>query len=376
MNITYRYKLKLTKQQQQRVDSWLGTCRLVYNMALDLKIQAYQKNIPLSFYDLQKQLPDLKRDIDWIEDVPAKSLQAVIQKLEYSFKGLFEKRAGFPKFKSKKHSNSILIKTDKRFKDVRQISETSFRIPKIGVVKVFKDRVAVGEITSATICKEVNQYYLSVCCDGERPQLTPNENQVGIDVGIANFATLSDGSFVEHPKITFKYQAELRRQQRKLSRCKLRSKNWYKQVLVVQKLYQKIRRSRLDFLHKISSDIVKYNGFISVENLNIKGMIRGRLSKYIADSGWYTFKQLLKYKSEMYGRVFIEVNPAYSSQECNACGHVAAENRQSQSIFVCVQCGHADNADLNASKNLLRRGHRLLAQSTDNSLRLAKELVA
>jgi putative transposase len=363
----------LTREQQQRVDSWIGVCRLVYNMALDLKIQAYQKNIPLSFYDLQKQLPDLK-NIDWIADAPSACLIAVIQKLERTYKNFFSGRSNFPKFKSKKDAQSIYFKANKAHKNLRQVSGNSFRLPKIGNLRVYNDRPIHGEITGATIKKVSGKYYLLVSCTAEQQPLPHNENQVGVDVGLSNFAILSNGSFVAHPRTTFKYQAELRRQQRKLSRCKRFGKNWYKQLVVIQKLHQKIRNSRLDFLHKTTSDIVRNNGLISVEKLNIRGLVKSRLAKHISDSGWYEFRQQIKYKSELYGRLYFEVAPNYSSQECFSCGHTEKDNRQSQSIFICVKCGHEDHADLNASKNLLRRGQRLLAQSTDTSLRLAKEV--
>jgi putative transposase len=373
--ITYKYCLKLTKEQQHRIDCWSGVCRLVYNLALEIKIDAYKKGIPISFYDLEKQLPDLKRNIDWIKDPPSSALKGTVQSLEKSY-GSFFSGGGFPKFRSKKSFNSIPLTCNPVANDIKQLSKNEFLIPKMGVVKIFKDRHTTGKIKKAIITKSINKYYLCVVCEAETRDLPPCDSQAGVDVGISNFAVLSDGTFVDHPRLTFKYQDELRRQQRKLSRCKIRSNNWYKQVVRIQKLHLKVSNSRLDFLHKVSTKIVRTYGLISVEDLNIRGMVKTNLSKHVSDSGWYTFRQLLKYKSELHGRSFVAVKPKYSSQECFDCGHIDAGNRRSQSIFVCVKCGHEDHADLNASKNLLRRGQRLLAQSTDNSLRLAKELVA
>jgi putative transposase len=345
-------------------------------MSLDLKIQAYQKNIPLSFYDLEKQLVGLRAEIDWIADVPANSLILIIQRLGQAYKAFYNSGRGYPKFQSKKKSSCIPFRGKKSINDIRQISETSFILPKIGVVRVFKDRPICGQITNATITKEIDKYYLHIYCETELKPLKTCDNQVGIDVGLANFAVCSNGDFIDHPKFHEGSLQKLRIAQRKLSRAKKRGKNWYKQVAVIQKIYQKTRRQRSDFLHKVSCDLIQTNGFISVEKLNIKGLVRSNLSTQIYDSGWYDFRRMLKYKSELYGRTYFEVDPRYSSQECNSCGHRAAENRPSQSIFRCVNCGHSDHADLNASKNLLRRGHRLLAQSTDSSQRLAKELVA
>ena len=335
-------------------------------MALSLKKDAYNKSISLSFNDLQKQLVDIK-DIPWIKDVPSQSLQGAVQRLKRTYDNFFSKRAGFPKYQSKKKANSIL------FKSVEQLSSNTFKLPKIGAVKVYKDRQPEGQLKTATIVKDAGKYYLHIVCEIETKIATPCEKQVGIDVGVSNFAVLSDGTIVEHPQLLEQSKTKLRLAQRKLSRAKKRGKNRYKQVRIVQLLHQKVRRQRQDFIHKLSSKIVQENDCISVEKLNIKGMVQSNLSKQISDSGWGYFRQMLKYKAALYGKEYVEVNPKYSSQECFICGHISKSNRTTQANFSCENCGHTDHADKNASKNILRRGQRLLAQSKDNSLRLAKE---
>ena len=157
-----------------------------------------------------------------------------------------------------------------------------------------------------------------------------------------------------------------------LNRAKRLGSNWKKQISVIQKLHQRIRNRRNDFLQKTSTEIVLANQLIVVEDLNVAAMVRSNLSLQISDSGWGYFRQMLKYKCDLYRREYLEVNAAYSSQECFMCGHTDKGNRKTQSEFKCLQCGHENHADHNAAQNILRRGQRLLAQSTDNCLRLAK----
>lgn len=366
MIITYKYRLRLTVAQRIRVAQWIGTCRFIYNMSLGIKKDAYSKSIPLSFNDLQKQLTDIK-DIDWVADVPSQTLQATVQKLEHSYQNFFKRGAGFPKFLSKNRTNSIY------FKSVKYVGNNSFQLPKIGVIKVYNDRQPSGIPKTASIVKELDKFYLCVSCEVETKPSAPCDSQAGVDVGISNFAVLSDGTIVKHPMFLTHSLARLRRVQRKLSRAKKRSKNWYKIVVVLKRLHQKVRRQRQDFLQKLSTTIVMQNDIVSVEDLNIQGMVRSNLSAQISDSGWGYFKTMLKYKCELHQKQFVEVPAYYTSQECYLCGHVSKNNRKTQSEFLCENCGHKNHADINGSQNILRRGQRLLAKSTDTSLRLAKE---
>lgn len=366
MIITYKYRLKLDAAQQIRVDQWIGTCRFVYNMSLGIKKDAYAKSISISFNALQKQLTGIKH-IDWVKDVPSQTLQAAVQKLEKSYKSFFKGDAGFPKFLSKKRTNSIL------FKSVKHVGLNSFKLPKIGTLKVFNDRQPEGIPKTASIVRELGKYYLCVSCKVKTKPSAPCNSQIGIDVGISNFAVLSDGTIIKHPMFLTNSLKRLRGAQRKLSRAKKRSKNWYKQVESVKKIHQKVARQRQDFLQKLSTKIVSENDTVSVENLNIEGMVKSNLSRQISDSGWGYFKTMLKYKCELYEKQFIDVDPKYTSQECFICGHISKNNRKTQSEFLCENCGHANHADINGSQNILRRGQRLLAQSKDISSRLAKE---
>lgn len=352
----FKYKLKLTKAQSERVDAWIGASRYVYNLALEAKIEAYKKGVSLHKFDLMKQLVDLK-DVDWIKNVPSQSLQNVIERLDTAYQCFF-KGGGFPKWAKRGQYNSILFKTVKQ-------NINGFTLPKVGFVKVFKDRMPNGELKTATIIKENNSYYLSVTfeCISENIYPTSKNQAVGIDMGISYFLVDSNGCFVENPRHTLKYQKRLRVKNRSLARKKLGSNSRSKTKLELSKLHLKIKNTRNDFTHKISIQYVKQNSLIVVEDLKVKNMIKfGHLSKHISDASWSDFFNKLKYKSKMYDKTFVRINPKYTSQKCNSCGYTAKENRISQSKFECVVCGHKDNADYNASKNILGEGIALVRQ--------------
>lgn len=356
---TYKYKLKLTKTQQEKVNSWIGACRVVYNLALETKIEAYKKGVSLSRNDLQKQLVPLKKEIEWIQSVPAQSLQNVIERLDKAYKSFF-KGAGFPKWAKKGEYNSLTFPQDIKMKGI-----DIFIIPKLGNVKVFKDRVPTGNLKIATIKKECDGYYLYTVFESETENKYPTDkNQViGIDMGITFFCIDSNGQFIENQRITKKYEKQLRIANRSLSRKKKFSNGWYKQKAIVSKLHRKIARVRRDFLHKISLEYVKNNSLIVVEDLKVKNMIKNKnLSKHITDTSWSMFFDMLSYKCKNYEKDFVKVKPHYTSQTCNSCGNVDKANRLSQSQFKCTVCFHEANADENASKNILSEGIALVQQ--------------
>lgn len=362
MITTYKYKLKLTKEQSIRVDSWVGTCRFIYNLALETKIEAYkQRKVSLHKFELMKQLTALK-DIDWIKDVPLHTSQNVIERMDSAFQKFF-KGAGFPKWAKRNEYKSIL------FKLVRQ-KENGFILPKLGLIRVFKDRMPNGIIKTATIIKENNAYYLSIIFESnyENVHAKSESQAVGLDVGISYFLVDSNGCFIENPRHTKKYEKRLRIKQRSLARKKIGSNRRQKCKQELSVLHRKISNTRNDFIHKVSVQYVKENSLIVAEDLKVKNMIKfGNLSKHIADVSWSDFFTKLDYKAKMYGKTFVQVPPQYTSQKCNSCGHVAKENRLSQSQFKCVSCGNIDNADFNASKNILAEGIRLVRKREELS---------
>lgn len=350
---TYTYKIKPNKKGEQKFNQWLGICRYLYNVSKELKEVSYKYGLKLSSYDIQKQLTDAKKEHIFLKEVHSQTLQSVIDRLDISFKNFF-KGAGYPKWASKKKWNSIPFKSIKT-------THNAFKLPSFGVVKVFKFKEPKGELKTATIIREADGLYLKIVVKEHNSKVANRDSQsvVALDMGIKFFTVSSDGEFVENPKHLFKVLKELRIEQRKLSRMKRGGSNWKKQIIVVQRLYLKVKRSRLDFLQKQSTIISNNYETVIIESLNVKGMAKNKkLSKHILDCGWGTFFSLLEYKTNV-----IKVNPMYSSQECNKCGHTCKENRVTQSLFECIQCGYSENADLQATFNLFQRGQTLMGDN-------------
>lgn len=349
--LTYKRKLILTKSQQSRIDSWLGACRVVYNLGLEIRISAWKtKQQSVSKFDLMKQLVDIK-DIDWIADVPSQSLQSVIERLDNSYKKFF-KGGGFPKWANKRRYKSMLFKS-------ATVVGNRVKLPKIGSVKMFKDAEIKGEIKTATIIKEVNGYSICITTDATKNIQNNDESQViGLDMGVSYLYVDSKGRFTNNPKHFKKYEQQLRVQNRALARKKKGSNRWKRQAKALSVLHHKIANVRKDYLHKESTKIAKENHTVILEDLNVKGMSKNKnLSKHILDCGWAMFRTTLEYKTNV-----IAINPKYTSQTCNLCGSIDSKSRLSQSEFVCTNCGHTSNADENASKNIKSKGIALNRQ--------------
>jgi len=275
----------------------------------------------------------------------------------FAFQSFF-KGGGFPKWAKKEVYNSL------KFKVITQ-KQNGFILPKLGLVKVFKDRMPDNTLKNATIIKENNGYYLSVTFECKTQDIYPTNNNkvVGLDMGISYFLVDSNGCYVQNPRHTKNYERKLRVKQRALARKKLGSNSRLKCKNELAKLHLKIKNTRNDFTHKISHQYIKENSLIVAENLNVRGMVKNQnLSKHISDVSWSDFFAKLNYKAKMYGKTFVQINPKHTSQKCNYCGHTAKENRLSQSQFECVSCGNKDNADFNASKNILGEGIALVRQ--------------
>lgn len=350
---TYKFKLKLTSNQENHIDRMIGSCRVVYNLAKETKEYAYKsRGVSLSAYNLMKQLTDLKYEVEWLKETPAQTLQDSIERLDKAYKSFF-KGGGYPKWAKKHKYNSIT------FKQVKQDTYNRVKLPKIGSVKYFFSQEMKGELRRATIIKENNNYYICILTKQEVSDLPyvsyDSQVEIGLDMGISYFCVTSQGQYFDNPRYLQNSLKQLRIENRSLARKKLSSNNWYKQKLVVGKLHTKVKNQRNDFLNKVSTQLIKENGLIAIENLNVKGMIKSRLSQSISDVAWGKFFEQLEYKAEWYDRKVIRINPAYTSRECSKCGYTSKENRKTQSKFECVSCGFESNADFNASKNILGR---------------------
>ncbi len=351
--IAYKRKLILNKQQQSKIEGWIGVCRLVYNLGLEVKIWAWRnKQVNLTEYDLVNQLTEL-REIEWIKEVPRAALESTIKRLDLSYKKFF-KGSGFPKWANKKSFKSVTIRQN--CGAIKIHNSNYIQLPKVGLLKIFKDSEISGSIKTVTIKREPKGYFIYINTDAVKDIQNKDENQViGLDMGITHFCVDNNGIFIDNPKHFKKYERQLRIENRSLSRKNKGGNSWIKQAKKLALLHHKIGNVRKDFLHKESTKLAKLYHTVYMEDLNISGMVKNRkLSKHISDAGWGIFGDMIAYKTTC-----ITVNAKHTSQQCNQCGHIAKENRKSQSDFECVKCGHKDNADINAGKNIKGRGTSL-----------------
>lgn len=287
----------------------------------------------------------------------------------------FAKRAAFPRFKKKGRSDSF------RYPDPKQIKldQTNSRLflPKLGWLRYRKSREALGAVKNVTVSQSCGKWFVSIQTERKVERPIPQGGSVGIDMGIARFATLSDGTFYA-PLNSFKrHETRLRKAQQALSRKVKFSNNWKKAKAKVQRIHARIGNVRRDFLHKTSTAISQNHAMVCIEDLQVRNMSKsaagtteqpGRnvraksgLNKSILDQGWFEFRRQLDYKLAWRGGWLVAVPPQNTSRTCPCCGHVSADNRQTQARFVCVDCGFEENADLVGAINVLRAGHAQLA---------------
>lgn len=363
--VSYNFKIKTSPRLIQTFEEHLNITRLVYNLAKETKEYAFSKGVRLNKFDLMNQLPELKKEFIWFSKVPSQTLQATIDRLEDGYIRFYKdlkrgKKVSKPYWAKKKNWRTVEFKQDavkRGFPVLRFEKDGKFNLPKVGKIKIFKSREVYGNIKIARVVKKADGWYLNIVTDHEI-QKCDNQAEVGIDLGIKYFAVTSDGQYFENIRTTKKCETKLAEAQRRLSLKSKFSKNFYKQVEIIKKIYFKIQRVREDYLHKVSRELANNYQTVFVEDLKISEMIKNKLySKAISDASWSKFVNYLEYKSEV-----IKVNPAYTSQECNNCGHVHKENRKTQESFKCVKCNHEGNADFEASITILKRGQSLIGR--------------
>jgi putative transposase len=371
----FKFWLKPTPEQAQALIGYVGTCRYVYNKALDLQIENYKSKKPhLSAFDLNKLLPAWKKEISWLKTTPSQALQQSLKNLSKAYKNFFEGRAAFPKHRKRgKHMSMTLPQGF-----VIDQKNHRIQIPKLGWIKMRNHRPIVGMPKNITISLKADRWYVSVQTETSVSEpVHSSKTAIGIDLGITRFVTLSDGTYVD-PANSLKANAlRLKKIQRDMSRKVKFSKNWKKSLRRVQKIHSQTANCRKDFLHKLSSTISKNHALVVIEDLKISNMSRSAkgtlaepgtnvraksgLNRSILDQGWGEFRRQLDYKLAWNGGQLIAVPPQHTSQTCPSCGHVAKENRKTQAKFACVSCGHSANADHVGAINILARGHCVLA---------------
>jgi len=353
----YRYRLYPSQKQQQTLFNTFDSCKEIYNNLLEISIKTYKETgKTLRKFDFDK-LHTRKHP-----EVFAQVKQNISDRVSKTFQNFFRrvkdnscKKKGFPRFKSRLHSI-----TYPQF-GFKFLSQKRLHVSKIGNIPIVLHRVPQGKLKTMTIKRNrAGQWFVIFACEVDvKPVNNTSKKEIGIDVGIESFATTSDGVFVDNPRYLIKAEKRLKLLGRRLSRKKKDSKNRRKAKYLLAKQYLKVSNQRLDFLHKLSHELMKDNKTIVVEDLNIKGMIHNHhLAKHISDASWGSFIKMLEYKAVTSGSTLIKVNPKNTSKTCSNCGainNIPLKQRE----YHCSVCGFVCHRDLNASINILKIGQDL-----------------
>lgn len=362
MNKAYKFRIYPNREQKEFFAKTFGCVRFIYNQMLADKIKYYKENKKT----LNKTPAKYKKEHVWLKEVDSLALCNAQLNLQQAYKKFFVKQNKFPKFKSKRNKQSYT--TNNQNGNIHFSNDNKYIIlPKIKKIKIVKHRDIKGIIKSVTVSKNcANQYFVSILTECEEPQkLNNNKNMVGIDLGVKDFAILSNGEKFENPKFLKKSLDKLKREQRKLSKCVKGSNNRIKQRVKVARAHNKVTNQRNDFLHKLSTRLINENQVICLETLRVSNMVKNhRLSQSINDVSWSKFVDLLIYKAEWYGRTVVQIPTSYaSSQICSVCGYVNKETKNlSIREWSCPNCHTHHDRDVNASINILHKGLEISGQ--------------
>ena len=364
INKTYKFRLFPTKEQEVLLNQHFGHSRWVYNHFLNERKEQYQADKKSdNYYKQAATLTKLKKEDEtkWLKEVNSQTLQFALRSLDTAFLNFFRGNAQFPKFKSRKHKNTFTVP------QFGTIEDGEINIPKLkDGIKVKLHREVKGKIGKMNITKTpTGKYYVSIFTEQVIEELPKTNKQVGIDLGLKDFVITSDNKKFKNNRYTKKYAKKLKKAQQHLSRKQKGSNGFEKQKLKVAKIHEKIASCRLDTLHNVSRQLVNQYDLISVEDLNVKGMIKNhKLSKHIADASWGNFLTLLQYKCNWYGKQLIKVNRFFpSSKCCSECGWINQNLKLSDREWTCKN-GHKLDRDWNASRNILKEGLKNISAGT------------
>jgi len=376
----YQYRLRPTTKQKKILARWVGACRFVYNCGLTHRTINYQQwKKSVSYLDQQNVLPEIRKDPEfgWLKEVPSQSLQMALRNLDTAFKNFFRGTGKYPQAKKKGVHDSIsfpqgnLLRIQRKSKKISKIT-----LPKLGEVELVQHRQFHGKVKSATVSySHGDGWQMSILVEeAQIEHENPSRDTIGIDLGVAKTIAVSGESQdyllpTEQIKRIEKRIGTIQRRQAKVTKF---SNRWRYFGRIVAKLHSRITRIRRDFLHQTSSGLSKNHGVIVMEDLRVKNMSKSAsgtleepgkkvaqksgLNRAILRQGWGNFRIMMEYKTKWYGSHLILVSPKNTSRRCCECGYTHEDNRQTQADFLCLHCGHNENADKNAANNIRRLG--------------------
>lgn len=374
----YKFRLYPNNNQKNLIHQTFGCTRFIYNYFLNKKDEYYEetkKNLSLS--DIKKELVLLKKENNWLKEVDSMSLTTTLDNLDRAYTNFFNKKGSHPIYKKRGVKDSyktINIRSSYQRNNysniILNLNDNTIKLPKLGIIPIrgYRNLDKELDIINATITKEANKYYVSLCVREKIEDKDVKLNHaIGIDLGVTSLITTSEG--IKYDKLNIKrIEKHIEKLQQRLSRCVKGSNNYYKIKNRIARLYQKIRNMRKFYLHKITTKLVKENDLIVCENLETKKMIEKKesktLTKGIVNACFSEITRELEYKTKWYFKKLIKINTYYpSSKICSHCGYRNAINDLSIREFKCINCNNFNDRDINASINILDEGIRLAIEN-------------
>jgi len=360
MRRAFKYRLFTDANQERELGIMLETHRRLYNYCLKMRIASWEcEHVSISYKFQSWCFKGMRIGNPFMARLNFSSAQATMRRLDKAYQAFFrrvkagEEKPGFPRFKGKGRFNSIEFPA---YGSGIRLNGDKLRIQNVGIVKVKLHRPFDGKIKTATLKLEGDKWFLILSCDlGETAVVKSVNPPVGIDVGLESFATSSDGEHEPNPRFLKQELPEIRRAGRAVSRKKKNGRNRRKTVKRLRRLHTKVKNQRADHHHKIALKLTRRYGLVAVEGLAVKNMTKNpRLARAIHDAGWSAFRSILHHHGQKSGVEIVEVNPAYTSQTCSACGRIE-KKELSERMHNCL-CGCVLHRDVNAARNILSRG--------------------